>query len=223
MASAVTRSYAPRTTGKRNLFTSRLKTSVHMVSTVEAIGLAIILSIILVFFHEVRGVGWSTREDISEAILEHRTSTLAEVEYPEPMSRAIGGGGGAGVAVPAGEAEGELETGEGELVEEGPWSKSDDEADVFEIEYVKEGKTIEVRENQTLLEAGEEEGWDLPFACREGQCLSCGGHVVDGPSEDFVVHNNQQMLEEPELGDGYTLTCVAYPKADLSLETGETP
>ncbi len=194
-----------------------------MVSTVEAVGIAIILSAIVVIFHEIRGVGWRTREDISGAILEHRASTLAEVDYPEPMSRAVGGGIGAGVAVPTGEAEGELEAGEAETVEEGPWTKPDDEADIFEIEYVKEGQTLEVRENQTLLEAGEEQGWDLPFACREGQCLSCGGHVVDGSSEEFVIHNNQQMLESPELEDGYVLTCVAYPKADFSLETGETP
>ncbi|MFW6153311.1 MAG: 2Fe-2S iron-sulfur cluster-binding protein, partial [Halobacteriota archaeon] len=145
-------------------------------------------------------------------------------DYPEPMSRAIGGGGAGAVAVGAGEAEGELEAGEAaEAVEEGPWTVPDDEADTFEIEYAKEGQTVTVPENQTLLEAGEEQGWDLPFACREGQCLSCGGHIADGPAEEFVVHNNQQMLENPELEDGYVLTCVAYPKADFSLETGETP
>jgi len=31
------------------------------------------------------------------------------------------------------------------------------------------------------------------------------------------------MLEEAELDDGYTLTCVAYPTSDLSIESGEAP
>lgn len=195
-----------------------------MVTTVEAIGLALVITAIVVLFHKTRGVGWQQREDISQAILDHRASTLAEVDYPEPMSRAIGSGGAGAVAVGAGAAEGELEAGEEtEAIEEGPWTKADDEADTFEIEYVKEGQTVTVPENQTLLEAGEEQGWDLPFACREGQCLSCGGHIADGPAEDFVVHNNQQMLENPEMEDGYVLTCVAYPTSDFSLETGETP
>lgn len=192
-----------------------------MVGTLEAIAIAVVITAIPVFFHFVRGVGWRPNEDISAAILDHRAASLSELDIPEPMSRAPGAGGAGAVAVPGDEAEEALEgatTGES-----GPWSKSDDEAEVFEVEYVKEGVTVEVKENQSLLEAGEEQGWELPYACREGQCLSCGGHVVDGPSEDFVVHNNQQMLESPELEDGYTLTCVAYPKADFSLETGETP
>lgn len=194
-----------------------------MVGTLEAIAIAVVVIVIPVFFHYNRGVGWRPREDISDVITEYRASTLTETEFPEPMSRAPGAGGGGAVAVPEGEAEGELEEGAVATGESGPWSKSDDEAEVYEVEYVKEGKTLEVPENQTLLEAGEEEGWELPYACREGQCLSCGGHIEGGNSEDFVVHNNQQMLEEPELDDGYTLTCVAYPKADLKLETGETP
>lgn len=193
-----------------------------MVGTLEAIAIAVVLSSIVAFFHATRGAGWRPTEDLSDVIVEYRASTLAESDLPEPMSRAPGAGGGP-VAVPGEGAEGELEGDEAAAVETGPWTMADDEAAVFEVEYVKEGATLEVRENQTLLEAGEAEGWELPYACREGQCLSCGGHIVDGPAEDYVVHHNQQMLESPELEDGYTLTCVAYPKADLSLETSETP
>jgi len=31
------------------------------------------------------------------------------------------------------------------------------------------------------------------------------------------------MLSDGEVDEGYTLTCVAYPRADFALETGETP
>lgn len=194
-----------------------------MVGTLEAIGIAAVIVVIPVLFHFNRGVGWRPREDISDIIAERRAATLTEADYPEPMSRARGAGSGGAVAVPGEGAEGELEGGAATTEETGPWTKSDEDAEIFEVEFIKEGATVEVPENQTLLEAGEEQGWDMPYACREGQCLSCGGHIEGGNSEDFVIHNNQQMLESPELEDGYALTCVAYPQSDLSLETGETP
>jgi len=53
-------------------------------------------------------------------------------------------------------------------------------------------------------------------------CLVC--RTRDGrPLEDYLEHDNQQMLEEAELEDGYTLTCVAYPRDSFTLETGEAP
>jgi 2Fe-2S type ferredoxin len=145
---------------------------------------------------------------------------VAETAFPAPRHRALGGCG-AVVAVVAGGTSGALA--EAAEEEAGPSSIPNDRAETFEVEFVKEGATIEVRENETILDAGEDEGWDLPFACREGQCLSCGGHVTDGPSEDYLVHNNQEMLNEDELGEGYALTCVAYPQADFSIETRESP
>lgn len=64
----------------------------------------------------------------------------------------------------------------------------------------------------------------MPYACRQGQCVSCSGKIIDsGNSEEYITHDNQQMLDDDELEDGYTLTCVAYPKADLTIETSEAP
>jgi 2Fe-2S type ferredoxin len=123
------------------------------------------------------------------------------------------------------EAGGELE--ESESTEEeaasGPGDVPEDEIEYFDVEYVKEGETIEVANDETLLEAGEDEGWDMPYACREGQCVSCGGRISDGDSREFVEHDDQQMLDDDELEDGYVLTCVAYPRGEFSLETNETP
>lgn len=193
---------------------------------ISTLGLAIGvgLTVLVVLAHFATGTGWEPGRDVSDELLERRAETVPETEFPEPMNRAIGGGGAAAAAVPGGEA-GELAEGgaEAEEAEDGPWAIPDEEAETFEIEYAKEGETLEVKENETLLEAGEDEDWDLPYACREGQCLSCGGHVADGPSEDFLVHQGQEMLGDEELEEGYTLTCVAYPKSDFTLETRETP
>ncbi|WP_336345305.1 2Fe-2S iron-sulfur cluster-binding protein [Halalkalicoccus ordinarius] len=190
---------------------------------VFAASIGAFLTLTVVVLHFARGTERSIPDDISEEVLERRAATVPETDFPEPMNRAIGGGGGAAAAVGAGGegAEGELEEGGEEAA--GPGDIPEDEIEYFEIEYAKEGETIEVANNETLLEAGEDEGWDLPYACRQGQCVSCGGQIADGPSEDFVEHDNQQMLDENELEDGYTLTCVAYPRGEFTLETNETP
>jgi 2Fe-2S type ferredoxin len=190
-----------------------------------AVGIGAALTLSVVVLHFSRGTERPIPEDISQEVIERRAASVPETDFPEPMNRSIGGGGVATAAI-AGEAgsEGELEEGGEEVVDDDPSAIPDEEAEVFEVEYVKEGTTIEVRENETLLEAGEDEGWDLPYACREGQCISCSGRITDGGNaEQYVEHHDNQMLGEPELDEGYTLTCVAYPTSDLSLETRESP
>ncbi|ESP87544.1 2Fe-2S iron-sulfur cluster-binding protein [Candidatus Halobonum tyrrellensis] len=174
--------------------------------------------------HFARGTGWEPTADVSNEVLERRASTVPETDFPEPGNRAIGGGAAAG-AVPSGE-EGELEEGEegGDGGSSSPADIPEDEVEYFEVEFAKQGETVELANNEPILDQGEDEGWDLPYACRQGQCVSCAGQITSGGNaEDYVVHDNQQMLDETELDDGYTLTCVAYPKADFSIETGEAP
>lgn len=188
------------------------------------LGLGLLLTVSAVILHFSRGTEWAANEDISQELLERRAESVPETDFPEPMNRAIGGGGGAG-AVAAGEAGGELAEGEEGGAEEssGPGDIPEDEVEHYEIEFVKEGETIEVANNETLLDAGEEEGWDLPYACREGQCLSCAGHVADGPAQDYIRHANNEMLDDAELEEGYVLTCTACPTDDFSIETSEAP
>ena len=181
------------------------------------------LTLIVVALHYAKGTGWEAPEDISQEVLEQRAATVPETEFPEPYNRGIGGGGAA--AIPAGEAEGELGETEAEEEEAGfdPDDIADDEVEYYEVEFAKEGETIEIANNKTVLESGEDHGWDLPYACRQGSCVSCAGQIQDGPSEEYVVHDNQQMLDDGELDDGYTLTCVAYPRASFTIETGKAP
>ena len=192
-------------------------------SMVNELGLALglLLTLLTVALHFARGTEWTPAEDISQQVLERRAATVADTNFPEPMNRSIGGGGAVGT-IAGGEAEGELEEGEAEE-SSSPADIPEDEVEYFEVEYTKEGSSIEVANNETLLEAGEDEGWDLPYACREGQCISCGGRIADGPADEYVIHDGNEMLGEEELDDGYVLTCVAYPTADLTLETNEAP
>jgi 2Fe-2S type ferredoxin len=180
------------------------------------------LTLIVVALHYAKGTGWEAPEDISQEVLEQRAATVPETDFPEPYNRSIGGGGAA--AIPAGEA-GELAEGEEEEEEAGfdPDDIADDEVEYYEIEFTKEGETIEVANNETILDAGEEEGWDLPYACRQGQCISCAGHIQDGPAEDYIRHSQNDSLMDDDMEEGYCLTCVAYPTGEFSIETGESP
>ena len=192
------------------------------IANAPAIVLAGIATLLVVLVGSLKGTGWEPGTDISDEVLQQRASAVPETEFPEPGNRSVGGGGGGG-AIPAGGEgeEGELE--DGEAGGSGPGDIPEDEVEYFEVEFVKQGETVELSNDQPILDQGEDEGWDLPYACRQGQCVSCAGRVADGPSEDFVEHDNQQMLEDAEIDDGYTLTCVAYPRGSFSIETGEAP
>ena len=185
------------------------------------IGLGATLTLIAVAMHFSKGTGWTPTQDISQEVLEKRASTVAETDFPEPMNRAIGGGGGGAAAAVGGEEGAELE--EAEEEEQSPADMPEDEVEYFEVEFVKEGKTIELASNETILDQAEDEGMDLPYACRQGQCVSCAAHIPDGPGDEFVTHFKQETFSDEEIGDGYILTCVAYPKASFSIETSEAP
>ncbi len=183
---------------------------------------AFVLTVLVVVVHYAEGSGWEPAEDISQEVLEQRAKAVPETEFPEPMNRSIGGGGAAG-AIGAG-AEGELAEGEdGEDEGFDPDAIADDEIEVYEIEFAKQGTTIEIANNENILEAGEEQGWDLPYACREGQCLSCSGHIEEGPAEEYIQHSQNDTLNDEEMERGYCLTCTAYPTTSFTLETDESP
>jgi 2Fe-2S type ferredoxin len=193
---------------------------------VDPLGVALgaVLTLTAVVLHYSSGTGWEPNDDISQEVLEKRAESLPETDFPEPMNRSIGGGGVPAGAV-AGGAEGELAEGEEAEEDEGfdPDAIADDEVEVYEIEFAKEGETIEIANNENILDVGEDKGWDMPYACREGSCLSCAGHIEEGPARDYIKHSNNDTLNEEEMDNGYCLTCTAYPTESFTLETGEQP
>ena len=180
-----------------------------------------LLTAVTVVLHYSEGTGWEPTEDISQEVLERRAEAVPETDFPEPMNRSIGGGG-APAAVGAGGAEAELADSEEEEAE-GFDPAAIEDPETYEIEFSKKGETIEVAEDENLLEAGEEESWDLPYACREGQCLSCSGHIADGDAHEYVRHSQNDTLNDDEMDKGYCLTCTAYPTQSFTLETDESP
>lgn len=90
-------------------------------------------------------------------------------------------------------------------------------ANTYTVEIQHQGTlhTLQVPDDQTILEAAQASGLELPNSCNAGICTTCAAQVMEG-----TVDQPDAMGVSPELREqGYTLLCVAYPRSDLKIET----
>ncbi|MCP3659288.1 MAG: ferredoxin--NADP reductase [Bacteroidetes bacterium] len=90
-----------------------------------------------------------------------------------------------------------------------------EEKENFEISKVKilyeeKNYEIEVKADETILEAALDEDIDLPFACSSGTCNVCQAICKKGK----VEMENDEGLTEEEIQQNYILTCVSRPKSE---------
>lgn len=77
--------------------------------------------------------------------------------------------------------------------------------------------TLEVDDGVTILDAAEEAAIDMPYSsmCRNGGCPECAGVLELGQ----VDQSAGNFLDKQQLGKGFCLTCVAYPRSDCTITT----
>jgi ferredoxin len=89
----------------------------------------------------------------------------------------------------------------------------------YKVTLVNEAKglqnTIQVCSDEYILDAAEEQGINLPYACRTGACIVCTGKVIKGSLDQ----SDHSFLKPKELNAGFALLCAAYPMSDCTIET----
>ncbi|WP_436740097.1 2Fe-2S iron-sulfur cluster-binding protein [Streptomyces sp. BBFR102] len=78
-----------------------------------------------------------------------------------------------------------------------------------EVEVELDGvtRTVGWPSRSKLLDALLAAGLDAPYSCREGSCSACACLLVEGE----VAMEDNEVLDEQDVADGYVLACQALP------------
>jgi len=77
------------------------------------------------------------------------------------------------------------------------------------------GRTIDVGDNDTILEAALAEDINYPFGCHSGTCGSCKSKLLSG--EVRYLDYSRFALTEEERAQGWILACSAVPISDCEV------
>lgn len=75
-------------------------------------------------------------------------------------------------------------------------------------------QTIAVPDTETILNEAAEQGIKIPFECVVGACAVCESKLISGT----VDQEEQMVLSEKRMAEGYVVTCIAKPTSDCVLE-----
>ena len=67
--------------------------------------------------------------------------------------------------------------------------------------------------NESVLDAAQRAGLEIPFSCRKGVCGTCKGRIVSGEARAFAG----DALADAERAEGQVLFCNARPRSDLVI------
>ena len=91
--------------------------------------------------------------------------------------------------------------------------------DIYQIQLINPNlelnRTIQVPDDQYIIDIAEEAGIRLPSACKQGECSACVAKLISGE----IDQSEQKFLRPQEIQAGYVVTCVSYPLSDCVLAT----
>ena len=77
------------------------------------------------------------------------------------------------------------------------------------------GKSFEVGDNESILDAGLRAGLVLAYSCHTGRCSTCKGRVMHGTT---VALHDEPGLSVQEKEQGWILTCVRTVATDAQID-----
>ncbi len=80
------------------------------------------------------------------------------------------------------------------------------------VTVILDGDSIDISllSGESILDAAQKAGADLPFACKGGVCCTCKAKIITGTARMDVNY----ALEKDEVEAGYILTCQAHPTSE---------
>ncbi|GEM_PF-2051643 len=71
-------------------------------------------------------------------------------------------------------------------------------------------------EGEVLLDAAARAGVELPQSCLNGGCFACAGRVESG---EAVMSDDQYVMEQDKIDEGFYLLCCSTVKSDVRILT----
>ncbi len=84
---------------------------------------------------------------------------------------------------------------------------------VSQVTVMMDGRAVQLEmtaDGENILDAGINNGMDLPYSCKGGVCSTCKAKLVEGEVDMDITHG----LEDGEMEQGFILTCQAHPISD---------
>ena len=82
------------------------------------------------------------------------------------------------------------------------------------VTFLKSDVTIDVAEDEYILEEAVDAGLRLPYDCRSGTCTTCMQKCLEGEVDQDLAF----AISDEELEQGYRLICIGSPLSDVVLD-----
>jgi ferredoxin len=87
-------------------------------------------------------------------------------------------------------------------------------AKTHRVTFKKSSVTVDVGEDEYILEEAEDAGLRLPYDCRSGTCTTRMQKCLEGEIDQDLAF----AISDEELEKGYRLICIGSPLSDVVLD-----